>query len=74
MTLLLLTTTNKTKYINSPFACKDLGMQLEIIARDVTTGCSGCLYKYIEFNGNKTTKCFKLPAVRSIYGIDYINE
>ena len=29
---------------NSPFACKDLGMQLEIIARDVTTGCSGCLH------------------------------
>ena len=29
---------------NRPVACKDLGMQLEIIARDVTTGCSGCLH------------------------------
>ena len=64
----------RVQVANSPFACKDLGMQLEIIARDVTTGCSGCLYKYIEFNGNKTTKFFKLPAVRSVYSIDYINE
>ena len=60
--------------MNRPVACKDLGMQLEIIARDVTTGCSGCLHQYIEFNGNKTTKCFKLPAVSSVYGIVYINE
>ena len=28
---------------NSPVACKDLDTQLEIIACDVTTGCSGCL-------------------------------
>ena len=34
--------------IYRPAACKDLhvhvGMQLEIIARDITTGCSGCLH------------------------------
>ena len=58
---------------NRPVACKDLGMQLEIIARDVTTGCSGCLHSYIEFNGSKM-KCFKLPAVSSVYSIVYINE
>ena len=49
-------------------------MQLEIIACDVTAGCSGYLHKYIEFNGGKTTKCFKIPATCSVYGIIYINE
>ena len=29
---------------NRSVACKDLGMQLEIIACDVTTWCSGCLH------------------------------
>ena len=57
-----------------PVACKDIGMQLEIIACDVTAGCSGCLHKYIEFNGGKTTKCFKIPTTYSVYGIIYINE
>ena len=35
-------------------------MQLEIIARDVTTGCSGCLHKYIELNGSKTQNVLRL--------------
>ena len=34
----------KAVLMNRPVACKDLGMQLEIIAHDVTTRCSGCLH------------------------------
>ena len=62
---------SNSMYTNSLVACKDVGMQSDMILCDITARCYGYLCQYIKFNydGSKVTKCFEIQARSSIYGI-----
>ena len=59
---------------NRPVACKQWNVSEELIARDVTGGCSGCQQKCIAVNGNAAMMEFKTPTTHKLYRIFLFSE